>query len=211
MNKPVILIGGGGHAKVVADCILSCGGCVAGVLDDRLPPGHETLPGIPVLGSIAEYEKYAGDCSFIIAIGSCEVRRRLAGELQVSWRTAIHPTAAVSRFAEIGEGCYIGPHAAVNACAVIGAHSIINTGAVVEHDNIIGAYSHISPGAILGGSVTIGEGTQICMGACVRNNIMICGGCVIGAGAVAVKDIDIPGTYAGVPAKLLKQIPENNT
>jgi acetyltransferase-like isoleucine patch superfamily enzyme len=66
---------------------------------------------------------------------------------------------------------------------------------------VIHDYVHISVGAHVCGSVEIGEGTWIVAGSTISNNVIICPGCVIGAGAVVVKDIDIPGTYIGVPAR----------
>lgn len=202
MSDPIILIGGSGHARVIIDCIRSSGAAVAGILDDGLAVGASVL-GVPVLGKINDWERYA-DRPFLIAIGNNEVRRSIAGRLNVRWATVIHPSATVSAYASIGEGTVVMPKAVVNACASVGRHCIVNTGAVVEHDNCLGDYVHISPNAALGGTVRIGDGTHIGIGASVRNNISICAGCIVGAGAAVVKNITEPGTYAGVPAGRLK-------
>ena len=200
MSESVILIGGGGHAKVAADCVRSCGGTVVGILDDGLPAGAKVLD-MPVLGKTADFEKFT-ESSFLIAIGNNGVRRRIAAQLdgKVRWFTAIHKTAVVSDYARIGAGTVVMPGAVINAGAMIGEHCIINTQAVVEHDNKLADFVHISPAAALGGTVEVGELTHIGIGAKVRNNINICGGCTIGAGAVIVKEIKEPGTYVGVPA-----------
>ncbi|MGM9594479.1 MAG: acetyltransferase [Candidatus Onthomonas sp.] len=202
MSDSVIVIGGGGHAKVVIDCIQSSGGQVAGILDDGIPAGASVL-GIPVLGRVSEYAKYASH-PFIIAIGNNAIRRRIARDLPVRWYTAVHPSAIVSRYASVGAGTVVMPRAVINPGASVGAHCILNTGAVVEHDNRISDFVHLSPSAALGGTVSVGEGTHIGLGAAIRNNIRICAGCTIGAGAVVVKDITEPGTYIGVPAGRLK-------
>lgn len=202
MSERVMVIGGGGHAKVIIDGLLCCGDQVVGVLDDSLPVGTQVL-GVPVLGIIGDYVCYP-DCRFIIAIGNNFVRRQIAEKLPVKWHTLIHPTAHVSRFAQIGEGSVIMANASVNACAVVGKHCIVNTGAIVEHENKIRDYAHLSPNAALSGAVIIGECTHVGIGAIVRNNISITEDCVIGAGAVVVKDIMKSGTYVGVPAKVLK-------
>lgn len=192
----VIIIGAGGHGKVVADVVRACGDTVLGFLDDR-----SDLPG--VLGNIQTYREYP-DAEFIIAIGDNVARERIAGMLDgVKWHTAVHPSAVVSPSAEIGEGTVVMPCAVVNAGASIGRHCIINTAAVAEHDNVIGDFCHISVGAKLGGSVTVGKSTMIGIGAAVRNNIRICGCCTVGAGAAVVSDIKEPGTYIGVPARLM--------
>lgn len=198
MSEQVIIIGGGGHAKVVIDCIIASGDFVLGILDDALETGSQVL-NIPVLGKTADYKKDT-DKQFIIAIGNNAIRRHIAESMHVRWYTAIHPHAMVSNFAQIDEGSVVLANAVINAGASIGKHCIINTGAIVEHDNRIADYVHLSPAASLGGTVSVGEETHIGIGAAVRNNINICGGCTIGAGAVVVKDITEPGTYVGVPA-----------
>ena len=199
MSESVVLIGGGGHAKVIIDSIQASGDSVLGILDDGIAVGTEIL-GVPVIGKIADYAKYR-EHKFLIAIGNNAIRRRIAEMLPVEWHTAIHPSASVSRYAHVGAGTVIMPFAVVNADASVGAHCILNTGAVVEHDNRIAEYVHISPNAALGGNVSVGIGTHIGIGAVIRNNISICGDCTIGAGAVVVKNITESGTYVGVPAR----------
>ena len=202
MNEKVIVIGGSGHARSVIDCIRSCGGEAVGILDDSLAKGTLVLD-VPVLGPVSDYIHYR-DHSFIIAIGSNAVRHRLADAMDVRWFTAVHQRAAVSDHATLGAGTVVMANAAINAGAMVGQHCIINTSAVVEHDNHLADFVHISPNAALGGTVMVGEETHVGIGACVRNNIAICGGCSIGAGAAVVKDIGIPGTYVGVPARRMK-------
>lgn len=202
MSDSVILIGGGGHAKVVLDCVQSFGGQVVGFLDDGIDAGT-TILGVPVLGTIKDYRNFLQH-RFLIAIGNNGIRRRIAQSLKVDWYTAVHSSAVVSPYASIGAGTVVMPRAVVNAGAIIGAHCIINTGAVVEHDNRIADYVHLSPSAALGGTVSVGEGAHVGIGASVRNNICICANCIIGAGAVAVKNITIPGTYIGVPARRME-------
>ena len=199
--KNVIIIGAGGHAKIIADIVLCSGDAVLGFLDDKpdLPP---EICGIPVLGKVEDHVKYP-DAEYVIGIGNAAVRRKVAGMLKgVRFYTAIHPDAVVSSLdVTIGEGTVIMANAVVNPGTRIGAHCIVNTAAVVEHDNKIGDYSHVSVGAKLAGTVSIGEETWVGIGAVVSNNLRICGGCMIGAGAVVIRSIDEPGTYAGVPAR----------
>jgi len=198
MSEKVILIGGGGHARVVIDCIQSAGDSVVGILDDHLAPGSTVL-GIPVLGTTAQSADYK-DSRFVIAIGNNSVRKRLAEMFELNWHTVIHPSAVVSRYSLVGSGTVIMPNAVVNAGAAVGCHCIINTGAIVEHDNLLEDYVHISPGASLGGTVHVGAETHIGIGTSVKNNIDICGNCVIGAGAAVVKSITESGIYVGIPA-----------
>ena len=203
MSDSVILIGGGGHARVVMDCIEAAGGSVFGILDDIIECGTR-IHGIPVLGKISDYQAY-DQHRFVIAIGNNEIRSRIAESVSVKWATVIHPEAVVSPSAVLGVGSVVMPGTVINADTVIGNHCIINTGAIVEHDNNIGDFAHISPRAALGGTVTVGKGTHIGIGAIVRNNIRICNDCVVGAGAVVITHITVSGTYVGVPAKRIKQ------
>ena len=200
MNKQVIIIGAGGHGKVVADIILKSGDRLLGFLDDS---SSGEVCGFPILGKISDYIRFQ-DARFIIAIGNPVVREKFA-DLNVNWYTAIHPDSVISSLdVVIGEGSVVMANAVINSCAKIGRHSIINTSAVVEHDNVVGNFSHISVGAKLGGTVNIGDHCLIGIGATVKNNITIYDNSVIGAGAVVIKDIKEQGTYVGVPAGKIK-------
>lgn len=204
MSKQIVIIGAGGHGKVVADIVMLSGDTVLGFLDDGKAPG-ETVCGIPVLGPVSAYVHFP-DAWFLVAVGDGTLRERLVSRMNgVKWHMAIHPTAVISPMeTEIGEGTVVMANAVVNPCARIGSHCIINTGAIVEHDNEIGNFSHISVGAKLGGTVKIGEKTWVGIGAAIKNNVTVCGDCVIGAGAVVVRDITVPGTYTGTPARKIK-------
>lgn len=192
--KDVIIIGAGGHARVIADIVKAAGDNLLGHLDDHAP----------ALGPVSDYVKFP-DAHFIIGIGSAAVRRRIAERMTgVNWYTAIHPTAIIGSSVTVGEGTAVMAGAMIGPGARIGTHAIVNTGAIVEHDNQIGDFAHISVGAKLAGTVTVGPDSWIGIGAVVSNNLSICGGCMVGAGAVVVKNLTEPGTYVGVPARRIK-------
>lgn len=191
--RNVVIIGAGGHGRVVADIIDACGDRFIGFLDDNTSI-------MDSIGQINDYKKF--DAEFIVAIGNSKIREKIANDLNCKWYTAIHPSAIVSKSVKIGEGTVVMPNVVINSNTVIGKHCIINSGAIVEHDNIIEDYAHISVGAKLGGTVHIGRSTWVGIGAVVKNNIMICSNTIIGAGAVVVKDIIDSKTYIGVPARV---------
>ncbi len=202
MCKGLVIIGAGGHGKVIADIAVECGYSDIVFLDDGV---RGSRLGFPVVGPVADAPGLNdGAHLFVLALGNNEVRRTLAQKYDLPWATLVHPSAQIGLGVTMGAGTVVMANAVVNPDAVIGRHAIINTGAVVEHDNVIGDYVHISPRAALAGTVTVGEGTHIGIGVCVRNNIRICGGCTIGAGAVVVKDIEEAGTYVGVPGRKIK-------
>lgn len=198
--KDVIIIGTGGHAKVVADIIELRGDHLKGFLTNDQT--ITTFLGKPVLGLDTDIEKFP-DAYFIIAIGDASVRERIAASMpEAKWYTAIHPSAVISEIdTQIGAGTMVSAGAVINACATIGEHCIINTHATVEHDNKIEAFAHISVGAMLAGAVTVGKRAWVGIGTSVLGGITICDDAMIGAGAVVVKNIEKPGTYIGVPAK----------
>ena len=196
--EEVIIIGAGGHAKVIADIIIESGDEVLGFLDDA--PSNNKFFFRRILGKVEDAVKFRDDAKFIIGIGNNETRKQIAEKYDLEWYTAIHPTAVIGLDVNIGVGSAVMAKAVINTGTMIGRHCIINTASVVEHDNNIAGYVHISPGVMVGGTVDIGERTHIGIGAAIKNNLSITSGCLIGAGAVVVKDIQEQGTYVGVPA-----------
>lgn len=199
MSESVIIIGAGGHAKVIADIVLKNGDTLLGFLDDSKI--NKNIVGFPVLGKVEDIEQYKDKANFIIGIGNNYIRQSIAEKNNVSWHTAIHPSAQIGLDVNVGEGTVVMANTVINSSAYIGNHCIINTGAIVEHDNIIEDYVHISPNATLCGTVYIGELTHIGAGVTIKNNIRICPDVVVGAGGVVVKDINKNGTYIGVPVR----------
>ena len=193
--KKLIIIGAGGHGKVIADIAIKNGYETIVFLDD-----NEVITecaGFPVVGKTDVAGRMEGDK--IIAIGNAKVRERLQRKFKTV--TLIHPDAVISRRVEIGEGTVVMAGVVINSDTIIGKGCIINTGASVDHDCEIGDYVHISVGAHVAGTCTIGDRTWIGAGATVINNVSICSDCMIGAGAVVIKDIEESGTYVGIPAR----------
>lgn len=202
MCKEVIIIGAGGHGKVIADIINKSGDKVIGFLDDGCT--EKKVLDYPVLGKTEDCLKYK-DKEFFIAIGNNAVRKKISEKYSIlKYYTAIHPSAVIAMDVEIGEGSCVMAGVVINTSSKIGKHCIINSGSVVEHDNRLADFVHLSPGAILCGTVSVGECTHIGGGVTVKNNTNIVGDTVLGVGAAVVKDIDIPGVYGGVPARIIK-------
>lgn len=203
MSRDVIIIGAGGHAKVIADIVIKNNDNLLGFLDDNKPK-NEVVLGYPILGRADDIVSLADKAVFIIGIGDNFIRKSISEKYNVVWHTAIHPSANIGIDVAIGNGTAIMANAVINISAKIGRHCIINTGAIVEHDNIISDFVHISPNVSLGGTINISERTHIGIGASVKNNINIAADSIIGAGAAVVKDIIESGIYVGVPARRIK-------
>jgi len=201
MGRDVIVLGGSGHAKVIADIILKSGDNLVGFLDDNEEiQGKIIFDNKKVLGKIVDCLDY-NDICFIIGIGNNKTRKMIGEEYNLNWYTAIHPNAVIADDVEIGDGTVVMAGTVINTGTKIGKHCIINTASSIDHDNIIEDYVHISPGAHLAGTVTIKNSSWICSGVTVINNIIIEKNNIIGAGAVVVKNIVTENcTFVGVPA-----------
>lgn len=199
MNR-LILIGAGGHGKVITDIALKNGYDDISFVDDN---AAGFCMSFPIIGKCDTLEALNdGKTDFVIAVGDNAKRKKIAESHDVNWVSLVHPSAQIGANVEIGKGTLVMAGAVINTCATIGKHCIINTCAVIEHDNKLEDYVHISPKAALGGTVCVGGLTHIGIGATVKNNVDICENCRIGAGAVVVRDIYAEGVYIGIPAHL---------
>lgn len=195
MNK-LIIVGAGGHGKVIADCAMKNGYTEIAFVDDN---ATGECMGFPIVGRCEDLEGMNdGNTDFVIAIGRNITRSKVAEKYDVNWITLIHPSAVIAAGVSVGRGTVVMAGAIINADAKVGRHCIINTGAIVEHDNVIGDYVHISPGVTLSGTVTVGERTWIGTGAGVINNVSICEDVIIGVGSVVIRDVKASGTYFGL-------------
>lgn len=203
----LLIVGAGGHGEVVADIAESLG-CYSeiGFLDDSRTPGENGPLGYSILGGLSEARVHPG-ADFVVAIGNPGSRRAIMEQLQSLGHrvvTLVHPSAVVSRHAVLGAGTVVMPGAVIGPSVSIGVGGIVNTSASIDHDCRLSDFVHVSVGSHVAGTVTVGEGTWIGAGAVISNNKQICANCMIGAGAVVVRDITAPGTYIGVPARLMR-------
>ncbi len=205
VSTQIVVIGGGGHSRVVIDLLLDAGQHVACVVSANAVEsyrGIEVLVGDHHLSSLASQ---FGQC--IVAVGDNASRQRIAAEakaLGFELATAIGAMTAVSPTASIGAGAVVMNGAVVNAGSQIGELAIINTGATVDHDCVIATAAHIAPGSHLTGAVSVGERTLLGVGTVVRPGITIGADTVVGAGSVVVADIPSGSVVVGNPARTLQ-------
>jgi sugar O-acyltransferase (sialic acid O-acetyltransferase NeuD family) len=215
MGDVCVILGGGGHARVLIDCIQMIGGIsLVGILEhDRTRWGQE-LFNIPILGGddlLPEIVARGVNC-FVVGVGGTgdnQPRQRLYGVGLASHLkplTIVHPAAVCSRWAIVGAGSQLLPGSIINAGAVMGVNVILNSGAIVEHDCVVGNHVHIATGAKLASTVRVGDGAHIGAGATVRQCLTIGERAIIGAGAVVVKDVLADTVVAGVPARPLNTV-----
>jgi UDP-perosamine 4-acetyltransferase len=201
----VVIIGGGGHAKVVIESLRATGETIAAIVD--ADPTPRAVLGVPVVGddlALAEL-KEQGLSKLFVAIGDNRLREKLgrkAREQGFSLVNAIHPSAVVSPSAILGEGVAVMAGVAINADSRIGDLAIVNTGAIVDHDCVLGAACHIGPATALAGGVTLGERAFLGVGARAIPSVTIGADTIVGAGGVVVRDLPDAVLAVGVPAKI---------
>jgi len=198
-----VVVGAGGHAKVVIAALRAMGLRIDAVLDDNPARWGETFHGVPIVGGIGELAGWPR-VRAVITLGH-NGRRRAVAEAHpaVDWLTVVHPSALVHESASLGPGAMVMWRAVVEPDVVIGAHTIVNTGAAVCHDARVGAYAHVSVTSTLAGGATLGEGVFLGMNACVIGTARVGDWATVGAGAAVVRDIPAGATAVGCPARVL--------
>jgi sugar O-acyltransferase (sialic acid O-acetyltransferase NeuD family) len=213
----IVIIGGGGHARMLIDALRAAGEPRTIVVLDADPSRHGTLLlDAPIVGGddmLTELIQ-AGAEHFAVGVGTAVsgdngprrklFERILARDLRAL--TIVHPRAMVSPWARIGAGAQIFAGAIVNAGARVGVNTIINSGAIVEHDCVLGDHVHIASGSCLASAVQVGDLAHVGTGAAVRQFVQIGAGTVVGIGAAVVRDVPAWTVVAGVPARALRDV-----
>jgi sugar O-acyltransferase (sialic acid O-acetyltransferase NeuD family) len=207
----IVVIGGGGHAKVVLSILRKLGKYqILGYTDLR---DNGMLLGADYLGSDQELTFMAAEQSrlnAVLAIGQVglgKVREELQTRLQslsLSFPSIVSPNAVVNDEVRVGAGVTVMDGVVINSGASIGQGAIVNTNSTVEHDVRIDDWVHIAPGVTISGGVTIGRFSMIGVGATVIEGKQIASECIVGAGATVVNDLTEPGVYVGSPARRIR-------
>lgn len=202
---PVIVIGGGGHAKVLLSALKLTERNVLGFVDLNLalPP----LLGVPHLGDDSAVFTYLPDRVELVngvgSLGSTKNHQNVYDRFvqkQYRFAAVIHPSAVVAPEVQIEDGVQIFAGAIVQSGCRICANVIVNTGARVDHDCIIDAHAHIAPGVTICGGVSVAGGAHVGAGATVIQGIHIGKGSMVGAGALVIRDVPPGAKVVGVPA-----------
>jgi UDP-perosamine 4-acetyltransferase len=205
--REIVVIGGGGHAKVVISILKKMADChILGYTDlkDKGP-----ILEIPYLGEDSNLVDLRGK-GVVLGVGQVGLGHQREGlwnriKLDIaSFPIILSPCAVMNEGVQVGEGAVIMDGTVVNSGARIGRGAIINTGSIIEHDTNIGDWVHVASGATLSGGVNVGGYCMVGAGAVVIEGLSICSDCIVGAGAVVVRDIADPGVYAGCPARRIR-------
>jgi sugar O-acyltransferase (sialic acid O-acetyltransferase NeuD family) len=195
-NRRLVMLGAGGHAKVLLDALTSSGVRVYGVVDPVLAETDEFWRGIAVIGNEDELLKIGpAEIVLVNGIGSLpgkSLRQQLFAQFRTagfSFMSVVHTSALMGSGVVLGEGVQLMAGSIVQADSTIGDNSIVNTGALIDHDCVVGSHVHIAPGVVISGGVKVGNGAHIGTGASIIQGVAIGAGAVIGAGTVVLKDI----------------------
>jgi sugar O-acyltransferase (sialic acid O-acetyltransferase NeuD family) len=202
--SPIVIVGAGGHGRVVLDILRAMRREIAGFLDDDRQKC--VVNGALVLGSTDQLfcPAFLESHDVLVAIGDNSQRRRFAEHvLRNGGRLAqaVHPGCIISPTAVLGDGTVIVPGAVINANACIGRFCIVNTGATIGHDVVLEDGAQVGPGVNMGGSCWCGEDAFIGIGAAAGPNVRIGAGAVLGAGATALRDVPAGSKAFGTPAR----------
>ena len=213
MRNRILLVGAGGHCKVVIDTLQRLKTfTILGIIDSVKTV--KSVAGVSIIGDDAQLEKMLKKCpSAIVCLGSIgnpykrmEVTRQLK-KVGFKLPAIVHPSAIISKSAKIQEGAFIAAGAVIGPDVSIGEHVIVNTNASIDHDCHIGNFVHIAPGVTVSGGVEIGENSHVGTGATIIEYKKIGANTLIGAGSVVIGDVPANCKAYGNPCRVIEQTP----
>ncbi len=207
-ENPVIVIGAGGHGKVVLAAIKALGITCLGVADSNFERLGEEFCGVKVLGGDEIVLKYSPSEVLLVngigSIGKIETRRVVFERYKdrgYRFLTLIHPTSIVDPDVKMGEGSFVGAGSVLQVGVEIGSNVLVNTRVSIDHDTKVGDHSHLAPGALICGGVRVEKSVHVGAGAVVVQGVQLGSFSIVGAGSVVLKDVMHNTTVFGVPAK----------
>ena len=196
MNKPVVLLGAGGHASVLCDLLQRLGNEIIAVVAPTSPNESEVFASVKRLNQDDDVFKYDTDSVVLVnGVGSLpgnSLRIKLYEKFKArgyQFMNVIAPSADVSPYSKMAEGVQIMPGAVVQTGTYLANNVIINTRASVDHDCIIGPHSHVAPGVTLSGGVVLAENVHVGTGASIIQGLTVGQNSVIGAGACVTDNV----------------------
>lgn len=211
VKKSVIVIGGGGHAKVLIDALKLLNIEIIGISDNNPFLLQKKIVGVPIIFRDQDVQRYSPkDVDLVNGLGGLRdtvARRNIYQEfkgLGFAFRQVVHPATIISPDIFLGEGVQVMAGAVLQAGTQVSENSVINTRASLDHDCLIGPHVHIAPGVTICGNVKIAEGVHVGSGATIIQGITIGRNSLIAAGTLVRRDVPPGATVMGVPGRIRK-------
>jgi sugar O-acyltransferase (sialic acid O-acetyltransferase NeuD family) len=214
MKGDLLIVGTGGTSREIAEAVedinrVSQTWNLLGFLDDNPSLRGQLVHGYPVVGTTGTIHEYP-KAYVIIGVANDRdrfIRKQIVERLKIEkqrFPTLVHPTACVSRRAELGFGTVILQFSFVSGNVVVGDHVIISQSVIISHDVTIGSYVSMSTCLSVTGAVKIGDGVYIGSGARIYPRVEIGDGALIGIGAVVLNSVPPEVTVFSNPARVLR-------
>ena len=209
----ILIIGSGGHAKVIIDIVAKEGLYhIVGLLNKR-PKKNEKISGYDILGNDEDLPKFVKTHAIkgiIIAVGDNFTRANVVSHIreicpELSFYSATHPQASIASDVSVGQGTVIMAGVSVNPTSSIGEFCILNTNSSLDHDSQMGDFTSLAPGVTVGGDCQVGEFSAINIGAILIPRITIGAHSVVGAGSLVNKSVGSFEVVYGSPAKKIRE------
>lgn len=214
MLKKIVVIGSGGHFKVVLNEILKQNKYeITNIVDIRnIGKKIKIRNKCLVVKDLKKFDwnKTNKNTFTFIAIGDNQVRKGIAESISrkktnIKWATIISPDSIIGNNVKINFGTLVVSGSIINPGSKIGKHCIINTNSSIDHDNLFQDFSSCAPGVITGGNVKVGKLSFLGIRSTIINNIKIGSETIIGAKSLVNKDCISNYIYYGLPAKKIKK------
>jgi UDP-perosamine 4-acetyltransferase len=211
--RRIVLIGAGGHARVLIEVLRARREKIAGFVSNDPQNDAGEMGELPHLCTDEELLAAGPEGIDLVngigSTGKSDRRRRLFErfhEAGFRFATVMHPAAIMASDVVLGEGAQVMAGAVLQPGVVVGANAIVNTGALVDHDVRLGDHCHVAPGACVAGAVTIGEAAHVGAGSTVIQSVRVGDGALIAAGATVIRDVPAGIVVAGVPARAFRAL-----
>ena len=210
-SKPIIIIGAGGHAKVLIDALQQLKASILGISEQDSALVDTELLGVAVICHNGELKKYPPEGVTLVngvgGVRDTSLRKEVFERLKMlgyGFSQVIHPSAVISADAVLGEGVQVMAGVIIQAGVRIAENAIINTKTSVDHDCHLGSHVHLAPGVTVCGNVTIGDSVHVGSGATIIQGITVGARCLIGAGTLVRSNVPVGATVIGVPGRITR-------